>query len=67
MQTDNGIFIKSWYDDKNDTALIELFPLLKEIVVKSFPDVRKALKIMREQMQSNIRKGRQPHSNIGLG
>lgn len=66
LQTDNGIFIKSWYDDKDDTALTELFPLLKEIVVKKYPDVRQALKIMREQMQNNIRKGREPHSNIGL-
>ena len=58
LQTDNGIFIKSWYDDKDDTALMELFPLLKEIVVKNFPDVRKALKIMRQQMQANLRTGR---------
>ena len=66
LQTNNGIYIKSWYDDKDDTALTELFPLLKEIVVKKYPDVRKALKMMREQMQSNIRRGKEPHSNIGL-
>ena len=34
LQPDNGIFIKSWFDDKHDTALAELAPLLKEIVVK---------------------------------
>lgn len=28
-QPDNGIFIKSWFDDTSDTALIELAPLLK--------------------------------------
>jgi CTD small phosphatase-like protein 2 len=29
LQPDNGIFIKSWFDDMNDTALSELAPLLK--------------------------------------
>ena len=29
QQPDNGIFIKSWFDDMNDTALSELAPLLK--------------------------------------
>jgi Dullard-like phosphatase family protein len=28
-QPDNGIFIKSWFDDQSDTALYELAPLLK--------------------------------------
>jgi CTD small phosphatase-like protein 2 len=28
-QPDNGIFIKSWFDDMSDTALIELAPLLR--------------------------------------
>lgn len=34
LQPDNGIFIKSWFEDTKDTALTELAPLLKEIVVK---------------------------------
>lgn len=34
LQPDNGIFIKSWFDDTKDTALSELAPLLKEIVDK---------------------------------
>jgi CTD small phosphatase-like protein 2 len=29
LQPDNGIFIKSWFDDQSDTALYELGPLLK--------------------------------------
>jgi len=29
LQPDNGIFIKSWFDDMSDTALLELAPLLK--------------------------------------
>ena len=31
-QPENGILIKSWYDDPNDDALFELGPLLKLIV-----------------------------------
>ena len=29
LQPDNGIFIKSWFDDMSDKALNELAPLLK--------------------------------------
>lgn len=28
LQPDNGIYIKPWYDDHEDTALLELAPLL---------------------------------------
>jgi len=34
LQPDNGIYIKTWFDDVNDTALSELAPLLKQIVKK---------------------------------
>ena len=60
-QPDNGIFIKSWFDDTSDTALIELAPLLKrkwnffeitflftEIVQKNVKDVRDALRSLRD-------------------
>ena len=29
MQPDNGIFIKTWYDDMSDTQLYDLIPLLR--------------------------------------
>ena len=32
LQPNNGITIKSWYDDPKDTALMELAPLLIQIV-----------------------------------
>ena len=59
LQPDNGIFIKSWFDDTSDTALFELAPLLKcktklilicfiEIVEKKVPDVRAALRKFRD-------------------
>ena len=50
LQPDNGIFIKTWIDDMNDTALLELAPLLKQIVNKKVPDVRDALRKFRDQM-----------------
>jgi len=68
-QPDNGIFIKSWFDDMSDTALLELAPLLKcklsqlnltvclEIVEKKVPDVREALRKFRDQMIEQIQKG----------
>ena len=57
LQPDNGIFIKSWFDDMNDTALSELAPLLKQIVKKNVPDVRDALRKFRDQMLDQISKG----------
>lgn len=32
MQPNNGIFIATWYDDVQDTALFELQPLLEELI-----------------------------------
>jgi CTD small phosphatase-like protein 2 len=57
LQPDNGIFIKSWFDDMSDTALSELAPLLKEIVKKQVGDVRDALRKFRDQMLEQISKG----------
>ena len=73
LQPDNGIFIKSWFEDPSDTALHELAPLLKrkcnkfyysdalfcqtEIVEKKVKDVREALRKFRDQMLEQIQKG----------
>lgn len=48
LQKDNGIFIRSWYDDPYDTELKDLIPLLKQIVLLQIPDVRKTLKDYRD-------------------
>ena len=56
-QPDNGIFIRSWFDDMTDTALDELGPLLREIVRKQVPDVRIALRRFRDQMIEQLEKG----------
>jgi len=42
-QKQNGIHIRSWYDDPYDTQLYQLVPLLKSIVTDGFTDVREAL------------------------
>lgn len=57
LQPDNGIFIKSWFEDPKDTALQELTPILKEIVNKNVKDVREALRQFRDQMLEQISKG----------
>jgi CTD small phosphatase-like protein 2 len=44
LQPENGISIKSWYNDPSDTALLELTPLLVQIVVQQVSDVRVALR-----------------------
>ena len=57
LQPDNGIFIRSWFDDMTDTALEELGPLLKEVVRKQVPDVRVALRKFRDQMMEQLEQG----------
>lgn len=37
-------------DDTKDTCLIDLMPLLKDIVVKKVPDLRKTLRKFRDTM-----------------
>jgi Dullard-like phosphatase family protein len=49
-QPENGIFIKSWYDDPSDTALRELSQVLISVSKKNNPDIRDGLKEMRQKM-----------------
>lgn len=57
LQSENGIFIKSWEDDENDTSLIELMPVLRRIVELKIPDVRVALRHYRDyQIRSIVNK-----------
>lgn len=50
LQPSNGIFIKTWLEDRNDTCLIDLLPLLKDIVILGVEDVRKTLRKFRDGM-----------------
>ena len=53
----NGIFIKSWFEDQNDTSLRVLIPILKNIVDSKCGDVRVYLTKLREQLIQSIQKG----------
>lgn len=70
LQPENGIVIRSWYDDESDEALHQLEPLLLgtsylEITRRKVPDVRIALKQFREQMLQRIAQGDPtPHLNL---
>jgi len=65
LQPKNGILIKSWLGDPQDTALYELAPVLigkrdvikVEIVKKGIDDVRDALKIYSIQMARQNEEG----------
>ncbi|KAL4466844.1 hypothetical protein ABPG74_010441 [Tetrahymena malaccensis] len=66
-QPENGIFIQSWFGEKDDKALFDLSPLLKQIVEKESPDVRIALRKFSDQIEENMRNGIQyPHLNLIL-
>lgn len=49
-QPDNGIFIRTWYNDMDDTCLTDLIPLLKRLVEDQVEDVGKALRKYRDQI-----------------
>jgi CTD small phosphatase-like protein 2 len=67
LQPNNGIFIKSWFDDPHDTALAELAPILIQIAKKGCDDVRIALKELKDQMIKEILRGNPaPHLNLNL-
>ena len=57
LQPDNGIFISTWYDDMRDRFLDEITPLLREIVEKRVPDVRRALRAYRDQVLRQVSNG----------
>lgn len=47
LQPENGIYIRSWYDDPEDTALFELLSILKKTAATSDRDIRQTLKAIR--------------------
>ena len=50
LQPENGILIKSWYDDVDDTALEELEVVLFMIIKSQLWDLRKALRSLRKKI-----------------
>jgi len=57
----NGILIKSWYDDMEDTELLTLLPFLKGLVEDKVEDIREILKSI---MNSNSDSGEGEEDNI---
>jgi len=43
-QPQNGILVKDWFDDMEDTELLMLIPFLKNIVVNKVLDVREEIR-----------------------
>ncbi|KAM3129455.1 hypothetical protein pb186bvf_018447 [Paramecium bursaria] len=67
FQSDNGIFIQSWYGEPDDRALYQLAPILRQIVQKKYKDVRQALRQLRDKMLENIENGiENPHLHLQL-
>ena len=55
LQKENGIFIKNYYgEDSNDTALIDLIPILKAIASDPNNDVRVELRRLKNEIFSMI-------------
>lgn len=53
LQPENGIYIKSWYDDPDDTALVELLKILQFVAKTPQGDVRDVLKNIRNNPTVN--------------
>lgn len=49
LQPENGIYIKTWYDDASDKALEELLKVLKFVSEQRGKDVRESLKTLRDK------------------
>ena len=43
LQPDNGIEIKSWYNETSDIELKRLQPLLESVIKQKIPDVRRLI------------------------
>ena len=54
LQKENGIFIKSFYGEKDDNVLLELIPILKKIALKKDNDVRVELLRMKDEIFTKI-------------
>ncbi|CDW87250.1 nli interacting factor-like phosphatase family protein [Stylonychia lemnae] len=54
LQRENGVFIKTWLNDQEDTVLLDILPLLKQIVIEKVPDVRETLRRYRDSVMRHI-------------
>lgn len=54
LQPENGIYIKSWYDDPNDRALEELAKVLQFVAEQRARDIRESLKQLRTKSLKTV-------------
>ena len=55
LQKDNGIFIRTFYgEDPDDTALIDLIPILNKITEDKVKDVRVSLLKFKDEILKRI-------------
>lgn len=55
LQPENGIYIKSWYDDPNDNALLQLTKVLMAVSKEATSDVRIVLQEMQMKQLKKIK------------
>ena len=53
MQPDNGLYIKTWTSDVNDTQFIDLLNILKNIAINNVDDVRPIIQRINEKINDN--------------
>lgn len=58
LQPENGIFIKSWFGDVGDTALLKLAPILRDVGLSASTDVRVSLARVRESLAAERHKAK---------
>lgn len=54
LQPENGIYIKSWYQNPDDNALVELSEVLVTLRTEEHSDLREGLKLWREKLGNKI-------------
>jgi CTD small phosphatase-like protein 2 len=54
LQKENGIFIKSFYGEKDDNVLVELIPILQKIASNKDNDVRVELLKLKDEIFTKI-------------
>ena len=65
MQPNNGIYIKTWTNDVNDTQLKDLLKILKDIVIYSVEDVKPIIQKMNEDIKASGNMIN-PYANINI-
>jgi Dullard-like phosphatase family protein len=52
LQPSNGIYVRTWTSDPNDKALLRLAAILADVASKGFPDIRRALRRLKDKMMA---------------